>query len=234
MIKFFNHRCYIFAMNTTQKPKMKPIMTTRFNKRTTRPIASLTTAIFLTATLSLATHAASFIFSEHAAGAGGGAYFPGNSFTTPSGGPWDHISFSWLVGSAPRAFGSLFLFSEPYLGSPQVLITGVPPPSLMAESVSTAGGVYSFAPRVTLQPGTEYFVYADAVGTVSFGPANPGEGGYAAWVQSGVNARYDATGLIHGYRLSGELTAVPEPSSVFSAIAMILASAFVLRRRTGA
>ena len=58
---------------------------------------------------------------------GTGFGFPGQSITTPTGGPWDNLTFNWFdspganIVGIPIAGGTLFLLSSEYLGTPAAL-----------------------------------------------------------------------------------------------------------------
>lgn len=141
--------------------------------------------------------------------------FVGQSVTTAAvGGPWDNISFNWYdTNLAPAAYGTLFLLSQEYLGTPAALSSSTT--GYIAESVG-AGGVYTFAASVTLQPGLQYFFYANAGGEIAHAAnINPYPGGD----QYGVNPfsgqfvkfdNWDAAFLLQGTPIS---QGVPEPSS---------------------
>jgi len=88
---------------------------------------------------------------------GPGSGFFGQNFTTPSGGPWDDIAFDFLVGGNPEAAGTAYLFTSIYNGDPN----GLSSAGAFAVSTGVSGGSYDFAPSVTLQPNTQYFLYED-------------------------------------------------------------------------
>jgi hypothetical protein len=46
-------------------------------------------------------------------------FYPGQSFTTPAGGPWGNIDFAWLrdTGVSSGAYGNLYLFASEYTGT---------------------------------------------------------------------------------------------------------------------
>ncbi len=90
-------------------------------------------------------------------GFGGG---PGQSVTTPAGGPWTNIAFNFYDRStgAAQAVGNVYLFDAPYTGTPQAL--SVSTPGLLGVG-SASGSVYLFPPSLKLLPNTHYFFYCD-------------------------------------------------------------------------
>ena len=147
--------------------------------------------------------------------------------TTPAGGPWDNVTFSWLLSGTvggpsdrPRAYGNLFVFDQPFTGMPSDLINAHLLPGFLGQSVSIVADHYILPPALTLQPGTPYFFYADEADAVSVGPARPGELGLRG--SSFTPYVDDISGdplnpLSHDYRLGGN--PVPEPSSALLALA---------------
>lgn len=80
---------------------------------------------------------------------------PGQAVTTPSGGPWANIEFSWLRNDNgnPFAEGSIYLLSISYAGTPAAL--GLSTPGLIGIGTVSGGGVgssYTFDPSVTSSP----------------------------------------------------------------------------------
>jgi hypothetical protein len=67
--------------------------------------------------------------------------------------------------STPAAAGAAFLLTQEYPGTPDALTPSTA--GFLATSLSNLGGVYSFAPGVTLNPGTKYWVYGNASITAS-------------------------------------------------------------------
>src|SRR5712691_7382190 len=87
------------------------------------------------------------------------ALFVGQSFTTPSVGPWQNITFSFFSdrGITPAAAGRVYVFTSAYDGRPSALSTS----RYLARSTGISNGQYVFDPSFSLQPNTRYFVYAD-------------------------------------------------------------------------
>jgi hypothetical protein len=148
---------------------------------------------------------------------------PGQSLTTPAGGPWNNITFNFyadLVGMVPTAGGDLFILTQEYLGIQTDLSSSTP--GFLAESTGIAGGVYLFDTAVTLQGGTQYFFYANQA--VSCCPAwQHADIGYPGGVSYSANPFFPDPFVREApfdwaFNLSGtEVTAVPtvpEPASL--------------------
>src|SRR5262245_59696837 len=80
-------------------------------------------------------------------------YIPGQSFTTPAGGPWNHITFNFFTPTGTAtAGGTLYIFTSPYTGTPEDLSSST---TYLAKSTGVSNGAYMFDPTtVTLQPNT--------------------------------------------------------------------------------
>ena len=144
----------------------------------------------------------------------------GQSVTTPSGGPWNQITFNYFrtfgYGDPldPYATGGLFLLSQEYLGMLDELSTSTP--GYIAHSTGTqaedSGSEWTFAADMPLQPGTQYWFYMDQdpVTPLGFNEAYPGGDMYYA----------DFFGYNNGsisdarFQLEGTSAAVPEPSTL--------------------
>jgi hypothetical protein len=134
-----------------------------------------------------------------------GPFFWGLVITTPAGGPWDDLTINWYNGATPAAAGDVFLLTQQYLGTPAALSSSTP--GFLAEGTAS-GGVYNFAPTVTLLGGTDYWFYTDTA-FVSTG----GFGGFI-YVSVGPGSGNDFRFVLNttsNYLLSG---APPAPSSV--------------------
>jgi hypothetical protein len=179
----------------------------------------------------------------------------GQSLLTPKIGAfgWDDIEFNWYTSTVPTAPTSanlvpyapagsnVFIFTQAYTGTPAGLdsLTALQKiaDGFVAESTGTvtdgSGNAYTFAPTLTLQVNTEYFIYTD---TVLAAPIVDGTGG-----GSGDLQRYRAVGSSEPYlgpnntttmfTLQG--TAVPEPSTLalFGAGLLALAGFAAFGRR---
>jgi hypothetical protein len=136
--------------------------------------------------------------------------FPGQSVTTDSSSlPWNNITFNWFSDEAatiPTAFGTLFLLTQEYLGTPAGLSAATP--GFLAQSQSIVGGQYVFDPSVTLQANTQYFFYTNAIG-LSTGTSNGTYPGGNFYGSSGLSFRF-APGQDANFRLSG--TPIPTPA----------------------
>jgi hypothetical protein len=155
----------------------------------------------------------------------------GESFTTPSGGPWNSITFNFysdVPAVTPAAAGNAFLLTQEYLGTPSGLSAATP--GFLAESVSISGGVYIFNPSVVLDPNTEYWLYEDTLMT-STGSGTGGSAAGQAYFSDGTSSFsvFDG-GQLANFTLSS--SSVPEPSTLgLSAVGLIALALCVRRRR---
>jgi hypothetical protein len=177
-------------------------------------VASAAALVLLVGPMSGTAEAA--VINENTAGLSVSTFFPGNSLTTPNGGPWDHIAFNWFSdapGTTPAAFGTLFLLTQEYLGTPAALSGATP--GFVAQSSSIAAGRYLFDEHVVLAPNTRYFFYANASGLLSGNSDVPGENLYFSF---DANTNYATTPADGNYRLTGDIVqrAVAEPSTLFA------------------
>ena len=165
----------------------------------------------------------------------------GQSVTTPSGGPWQNITFNLVNGASstqggagtPLASGTLFLLTQLYFGLPASLSTLTP--GFVANTSTVSSGKWVFDPSVTLAPSTQYFFYMATLlptGTVvRFSDVNPYAGG------SFIRNAGDGTSFLApfapsdgAFSLEGTTT-TPEPSTF---LMLGTAVAAVLARRRGA
>jgi hypothetical protein len=162
-------------------------------------------------------------------GADSATFVPGQSVTTPVGGPFDNILFNWYNSTgAPTAAGSLFALTQSYTGTPAALSAATP--GFLASTSTINSGVYVFTPGVTLQGNTQYFFYATvpilnqgaAIGTY------PGGNLYAA--NDTTVSFSNVAGQDANFTLSGTTAGVPEPSSLLLFGAGLLAVAFFRQR----
>jgi hypothetical protein len=158
------------------------------------------------------------------------ALVPGQSVTTPAGGPWNALTFAWIAGDGVTRVpaGDLFLLTGEYLGTPDALSSATP--GFLGEA-SPSGDIYAFAPGVTVLPNTQYFFYSTArpVGGIGYSLGYPGGNLFDANFPS-TNFESGAP-FNHSFILEGSLgTPVPEPSGI---VVLLLALAVVVGRRLG-
>lgn len=87
----------------------------------------------------------------------------GQSFTVVAPGPVNNVVFNFFRNAPPtipQAAGIGYLFSAAYSGSPNGLAAATT--NLLGTAVASASH-YTFAPSLTLQPGVQYFFYADTL-----------------------------------------------------------------------
>ncbi len=152
-------------------------------------------------------------------------YF-GNSFTTVAGSPVSNITFNFfsdIPATTPFASGTGFLLTMQYLGTPGALSAATP--GFLGQAVA-AGGFYTFASGLTLQPNTQYFFYCNALlaaGSISGGAPYAGGQGYFS---NGGN--FAGFGDSNNFAVNG----TPTPETGESVILLGLAlSAFAIIRR---
>jgi hypothetical protein len=164
---------------------------------------------------------------------------PGQSFTTPGPSAWNDLRFNWfsdIAATTPTAFGTLFLLSQEYLAAPSALSALTP--GFVAESQSIASGQYVFDPNVTINPNTQYYVYATEKGLLA-GQTIGTYGGGILYSDnaSGTNGTFfqfadqDSVFRLEGSRTP--FTPVPEPAALaLWSLAGVGALGISLRRRT--
>jgi len=165
-------------------------------------------------------------------------YF-GESFTTPSGGPWNNITFNFfsdIPAVTPSAAGTAYLLSEAFTGTPTSLSNAAP--GFIAASTGVSGGQYVFSPSLQLAANTMYFLYENGVVTVSGGNAVPG--GIAYFAPTSSTAFSEALGPAQtaNFAVDGNVvvttTAARESSSMFLLLAGFIGLWAITGQRTRA
>jgi len=159
-------------------------------------------------------------------------YWWGVTFQTPTGGPWDKLTFNFYGETTitPDAAGTLYLLSQPFTGVPNALSSTAP--GFIASTSTIVGGEWVFNSSLTVQPGTQYYLFADQQMVIE------GGGTDVATTRNYFTTDPNTTYLVSSpgsgqpdFLFAG--TVVPEPS-LLRLTALGLASGLVrLRRRHG-
>jgi hypothetical protein len=161
----------------------------------------------------------------------------GQSVTTPDGGPFTNISFSFGESDV-RPNADLFVLSQEFLELPSEAPSA---PGFIAKSISSSGGVYRFSPTVTLNSNQQYFFYSDAPSNTASPPINQSNGLLIDGdVYTGGNLYYTRGSAVNiasfslldaNFSLFGTpVGAVPEPASL-TILSVGLLGLAVFRRR---
>lgn len=173
----------------------------------------------------------------------------GQSVTTPAGGSFSELTFNFfeagfLAGGAfseeaPFAEGELFLLTQEYLGTADDL--SISTPGFLASTTALqpegAGLEWVFDSGVTLQPATQYYLYAKNPGA-SFGTLKALSSSSSTLYAGGVYYQTQNGGSSTPYFPSNSndwhfelegVTAVPEPSA-FVLITIVGSLAATIRR----
>jgi hypothetical protein len=179
-------------------------------------------------------HAFAGVIVQNIAGTlgSGSGFFFGQSFTTPSsGGPWDDITFNFFTNVPPttaEASDNAFLLSQQYLGTPSNLSSSTP--GFLAESTVITGGMHVFSTALELSPGTQYFVYENAV-SPNLSGGNTISGGQLYF--AGSSSDFAGGGRSNNFTVSGDVVfaAVSEPSPLMVLVIALLGFGLLRRYR---
>jgi hypothetical protein len=199
-----------------------------------RPL-SLVVALAVLVTLAAPSPAAASTITSYTGAASSATIVPGQSVTTPAGGPWDNLTFNWFFSrdGAPAADGALFLLSQAYTGTPAALNAATP--GVLATTSNTSGGMWLFDPSVTIQGATQYFFYSNFPAQLQLEQVGnyPGGEGFLTAANLTTPWSSDSTRDLN-FVLAGTLVtaAVPEPGSLLLLGTGLAAAVVVRRRRT--
>lgn len=175
--------------------------------------------------------ASATVILQNLGGPGAVAGFFGESFTTPASVTWNNVTFNFYAdvpATTPAAAGIAFLLTQEYLSTPNGLSSSTL--GFVAESTGISTGEYIFAPSLTLQPSTMYFVYENGNMTASGGNTVSGDLAYVT--SSGTGNFVTAQTQASNFLLTGSaVTSVPEPSTLGLMTLALGAVCFGVHRR---
>lgn len=163
---------------------------------------------------------------------------PGQSVTIGGSGAFNNLVFNFNANGtlAPIAPGTLYLFSQEYLGTPAALSASTP--GFIASAVGN-NNLYTFASTVSVQTSTQYFFYANTTATFAADSNNPYTGGIMYFAPGSSSAFQTASTFDAAFRLQGTavVASAPEPSTlplVGMGLISVLGVVGVARRRNQA
>jgi hypothetical protein len=184
---------------------------------------------FLIAAATLA-QAGTIVFNTAGTQLNSSTAFIGQSFTTPGAAPaWNNITFNFYSNSpatTPTAPGTAFLLTQVYAGTPNNLS---PATTGFVASAVGAGGVYTFAPGVTLTASTTYYLYSNASFAVNSLSGSSAAAGNYLFASSGTTNFTTTATATANFQVSG--TATPEPTA-FGLTGLGVALAVARRKRS--
>ena len=159
----------------------------------------------------------------------------GQSFTPVGAGSFTNIAFNFfsdVPATTPSAGGTAFLLSTVYAGTPAALTSGTPG---FLGSATAASGFYNFDSGVTLNAGTQYFLYTNAAFPVS-GSNTGGYSGGGVYISTNGAAFQlaivGASGVDAYFRVTGDAagTSVPDSGATVAMLGVALVGLATLRR----
>jgi hypothetical protein len=157
------------------------------------------------------------IITSFTAGTSGAiGVFVGQEVTTPSGGPWNNLTFNFFSNvTTPTAVGHVFLLTQAYNGTPQGLSTATP--GFIAESTGIVANQFVFASGVTIQPNHVYYFYSDSI-QLSSGENNANNAGFSLFLTGSASHNFVGFNAAESnFTLAGtqvSTSAVPAPPAV--------------------
>jgi hypothetical protein len=139
---------------------------------------------------------------------------------------WFNVTFNWIApDSSAAAFGTLFVLTQEYLGTPAALSSSTA--GFVAASTGISGGMYDFASNVKLFPNTTYWFYsnADIPDGAIIGLGSSGDTYYA----TSANTNFDLFSGIGAPDFSLKGT-VPEPATI-SLVGLGIAALAAFKRK---
>ena len=176
------------------------------------------------------------VITENLAGnyqSSGSGYFTGQSVTTAADGPWTDLSFNLISTSdSPYAFGTLFLLSQEYLGSPSDLSSSTS--GFVASTSNIVSGTWVFDSAVTVQSSTQYYLYENEAydGTTKFRFGLRSYDGGNSYQTNSASNNFTGNGVDLQFQFQGtSAPSTPEPATAFSALFALGGIALLKRRK---